>query len=173
MCRQTTVSYNSYGIETVGKEEKYKFIKRWWNKIYLIYSYLEVEMAGLGRVGLVGVVVVLVGAVLVVIHLAPVSLSSLLTYESLFSRLYALVNYGTLSLHNVNGTLSLHDVKRNAQSSRRHTERSVFTTSKGMLSIYTSTERSVFTTSNGTFSLYTSTERSVFSFTTSNGTLSL
>jgi hypothetical protein len=88
------------------------------------FSYLEVEMAGLGRVGLVGVIVVLVGAVLVVIHLAPVSLSSFLTYVSL-SRLYALVNYGTLSLHNVkrnaqslhlDGTLSLHDVKQNAQS---------------------------------------------------------
>ncbi len=72
MCRQTTVRYNSYNIETVGKEEKYTFIKRWWNKIAnnLIFSYLEVEMTGLCRVGLVGVVVVLVGAVLVVIHLA-------------------------------------------------------------------------------------------------------
>ncbi len=119
MCRQTTVRYNSYNIETSGIEEKYTFIKRWWNKIanYLLYSYLEVEMAGLGRVGLVGVIVVLVGAVLVVIHLAPVSLSSLLTYVSR-SRLYALVNYGTFSIHNV---------KRNAQSSRRQTERSVFT----------------------------------------------
>jgi hypothetical protein len=81
-------------------------------------------MAGLCRVGLVGVVVVLVGAVLVVIHLAPISLSSLLTYVSR-SRLCALVNYGTLSLHYVkrnaqslhlDGTLSLHSVKRNAQS---------------------------------------------------------
>ncbi len=89
MCRQTTVRYNPYNIETSGKEEKYTFIKRWWNEIanYLIFSYLEVEMAGLGRVGLVGVVVVLIGAVLVVIHLAPMSLSSLLTYVSLFSRL--------------------------------------------------------------------------------------
>jgi hypothetical protein len=120
MCRQTTVRYNSCNIETVGKEEKYTFIKRWWNKIanHLIFSYLEVEMTGLGRVGLVGVVMVLVGAILVVIHLAPVSLSSLLTNVSL-SRLYALVNYGTFSLHNVqrnaqslhlDGTLSLHDV---------------------------------------------------------------
>jgi hypothetical protein len=85
MCRQTTVRYNSYYIETVGKEEKYTFLKRWWNEIAnnLIFSYLEVEMAGLGRVGLVGVVVVLVGAVLVVIHLAPVSLSSFLTYVAL------------------------------------------------------------------------------------------
>ncbi len=118
--------YNSCNIETLGKEEKYTFVKRWWSKIanYLIYSYLEVEMAGLGRVGLVGIVVVLVGAVLIVIHLAPVSLSSLFTYVSL-SRLmqYALVNYGTLGLHNVirnaqslhlDGALSLHDVKRNA-----------------------------------------------------------
>ncbi len=127
LCRQTR--YNAYNnpskdIETVGKEEKYTFIKRWCSKIanYLIYSYLEVEMAWLGRVGLIGVVVVLVGAVLVVIHLAPVSLSSLLTYVSL-SRLCALVNYGTLSLHNakrnaqslhLDGTLSLHVVKRNA-----------------------------------------------------------
>ncbi len=76
-------------------------------------------MAGLGRVGLVGVVVVLVGAVLVIIHLAPVSLSSFLTYVSLFSRLMHLLT----------------------------AERSVFTTrtSKGTLSLYTSTEPPVFT----------------------------